>query len=508
MKDTITNGSGNSRFLKSNIPSTTTFAQFLAMLNAGTFPFDFNGINSAGVKQMGDALSKANLLTDETAAALGLDPEDNPQVNDALARGAYKIANRFQIGDTLTTIRTDLSENWALCNGATVYRDSGGTNATLYALLRPDVAARDIASPWGTKTGYDVTKANNWWVTRFAAYSDGNGRYICAGLYDPYSGETKVVYRPEVTGADIDFVGIAWDGERYVACYIYDVYLDTAPAFRFYTSTDLENWTLAGEHTPTTPPGTSSYYGTLRFVWDGAAYRAAAQYEGYASHNVYTYDKNFSFLGMNAADYSDIYAADGLFVIGGSGSSQNYVSLFEPGSVTALHTRSIVGDSQYANLVFERYSGDNYVGIPLGSLTQDTLIVYNKSTNKFSSESISDICAVAPYLGRVHIDKTLNEITLVLYPGSIDTTTYLYLAKASLSADLTSAASYTVSQFIPYQQGTPTTMGNLIRDENGELTYIEDQIYRDMTIAGPHPRRLPLITSEEVYTYIKIEEGE
>lgn len=459
-------------------------------------------------EEEGDALSKANLLTDETAAALGLDPADNPQVNDALGRSAYKIANRFRIGDTLTTIRTDLSENWALCNGAPVYRDAG-TNAEFYRLLRSGVAARDIASPWGDKTGYDVTRANNWWVTRFSAYYDENSRVVCAGMYDPYSGETKRIYRPEVTNANINFVGIAWDGERYVACYIYDVYDDTAPAFRFYTSTDLENWTLAGEHTPQRPPGTSEGYGQLRFIWDGAAYRAAAQREGYADHNVYTYDKSFNYVGINPAEYSDIYAADGLFVIGGNGDTQRYVSFFEPGSTTALHTRSVVGGSPNSVLVFERYNGDNYISIPLGTGgSQTSLIIYNKASNTFSSVSVENICTVTPYLGRVHIDRTLNEITLVMYPYYIDATSYLYLAKASLSADLTNPDSFTISKFIPYQQGTPTTLSNLIRDENGELTYIKATISRDMTIAGPHPRSLPLITSEEAYTYIKIEEGE
>lgn len=78
MKDFIPEGTGNSRFLK----SVSNFKQlypnyddFVAALVAGTLPIDFNGINDAGVRQKGSALSRANILPDETCDALGLDRE-------------------------------------------------------------------------------------------------------------------------------------------------------------------------------------------------------------------------------------------------------------------------------------------------------------------------------------------------------------------------------------------------------------------------------------------------
>lgn len=72
MKDFIPKGTGNSRWMKSSIPTGTTWEEALAMLRAGTFPFDLNGVNSAGVAQMGDALNKANLLPDAVGALYGL----------------------------------------------------------------------------------------------------------------------------------------------------------------------------------------------------------------------------------------------------------------------------------------------------------------------------------------------------------------------------------------------------------------------------------------------------
>lgn len=75
MKDMIPKGTGNSRFLRSvsNFKAIyPTYDDFVNALVAGTLPVDFNGINEAGVQQVGTALNKANLLTDEVAQKMGL----------------------------------------------------------------------------------------------------------------------------------------------------------------------------------------------------------------------------------------------------------------------------------------------------------------------------------------------------------------------------------------------------------------------------------------------------
>ena len=75
MKDFIPKGTGNSRFLRSISNFKTlypTYDDFVNAMVAGTLPVDFNGINEAGVQQVGTALNKANLLTDEVAQKMGL----------------------------------------------------------------------------------------------------------------------------------------------------------------------------------------------------------------------------------------------------------------------------------------------------------------------------------------------------------------------------------------------------------------------------------------------------
>lgn len=78
MKDAILKGAGDSRYLKSKIPTGTTWEQALAMLNAGTFPVDLNGINLEGFQQLGTPLNKANLLKDAVSSKLGLVGDKTP----------------------------------------------------------------------------------------------------------------------------------------------------------------------------------------------------------------------------------------------------------------------------------------------------------------------------------------------------------------------------------------------------------------------------------------------
>ena len=72
MENLVPLGTGNSRLMKSNIPSNTTLAQIIQMWNNGTFPYDIGPLNSAGISQQGTPLNKDTLLKDETAALYGL----------------------------------------------------------------------------------------------------------------------------------------------------------------------------------------------------------------------------------------------------------------------------------------------------------------------------------------------------------------------------------------------------------------------------------------------------
>lgn len=77
--------------------------------------------------QEGTPINKDTLLKDATAAALGL--TGDPTVDEALGRLAKK--SEYKVGDIKVTARTDLGDEWALCNGAGVPSDAAELSALL-----------------------------------------------------------------------------------------------------------------------------------------------------------------------------------------------------------------------------------------------------------------------------------------------------------------------------------------------------------------------------------------
>lgn len=108
MQNLIPLGTGNSRFMKSNISSSTTLAQLIQMLNNGTFPYDIGTLNPAGISQQGTPLNKDTLLKDATAQLYGLTPSTAvpDDVFQILAQAAlYKTvgptAGLYDVSDNL-----------------------------------------------------------------------------------------------------------------------------------------------------------------------------------------------------------------------------------------------------------------------------------------------------------------------------------------------------------------------------------------------------------------------
>lgn len=150
MKDFVPKGTGNSRFLKSISTFLTqypTYADFANALINGTLPVDFNGINPSGITQAGTPISKATLLDDSTAQAIGL-TGSNPTVNDAL----LALANRVPVyicGDVGTTATMTR-------NGTTL---TGTVEDTGFALLYP--YEYGVWTVTGTALGSSYSKSFN-----------------------------------------------------------------------------------------------------------------------------------------------------------------------------------------------------------------------------------------------------------------------------------------------------------------------------------------------------------
>lgn len=119
MNDLIIKKTGNSRFLKSNIPKSTTLPELIGLLNKGIFPVDFYGYNDEGIFQRGMPMNKLNVLSDKTVQELRL-PADRE--TPAAAFEALTVNARGQIGDIVTSNKKDFyptltNPNYLPCDG-------------------------------------------------------------------------------------------------------------------------------------------------------------------------------------------------------------------------------------------------------------------------------------------------------------------------------------------------------------------------------------------------------
>lgn len=152
MTDLVIKGTGNSRFLKGPANIATlypTWEDALAALAAGTFPVDFNGINSAGVQTAGTPLNKSNLLSDPVAEMLEGPTTPNSaflkiavKINTHLPRninGGWKLLKSYTTAGSYTWTAPDLFGGYAYNVGVLVI-GGGGSGG----LIR-----RTSSSSWG-----------------------------------------------------------------------------------------------------------------------------------------------------------------------------------------------------------------------------------------------------------------------------------------------------------------------------------------------------------------------
>lgn len=308
MTDGIIKGTGNSRYLKTVAEAISlypTYEEFLQALVAGTFPIDLNGINADGWTQIATALNKANLLTDETAALYGL-TDENATPNEAFQKiwgaGAPKA------GDILTTARTDLGDDWLLCNGVkvsrSVYDKLGGvmpynladewtketietSTGSLESITFADglwviggyylkSSSKYYAALWysenleGPWTRVDlwggieylqhvcaICYADNKWVVA-GIYRDSSNFYVRAASSSALAGPWATVDIRSASSSQPYVDGIAYGDGYWAFCCSVSTGTSRTAAYLYYT-TDLATWTPASLWSATSTPNARAY---------------------------------------------------------------------------------------------------------------------------------------------------------------------------------------------------------------------------------------------------------
>lgn len=374
MQDTIIKGSGNSRSMKT-VPNAPIiypdFATFIQEFASTGIPFDMGPINLSGVTQKGTDLNKANLLSDETAAAYGL---DNTAVPDDTFFETGKI------GDLVRSARSEVID-------ALFTRYMPASGQILKASDYPKLAEAIGPMP----VGYKVTRVRSFSdepnLPKYTKYliQGENGRLI---FYSISTGSSGSVYQILCSDDNMETFRVLTTVEKSILGIFQSV---SAPNKIFaitqektYTTTDNgETWTATTNNI--TIPSSGWYRqaqtGTVMCVSNSYIYRS--------NDDGITWEKINTNAHININD-GTILKNGNIIIWSRSGSSPNYTNYFLL--------------SKDAGVTWEYIISEN--GIPMGSNS-------NPAIFEFEKEGIVSILTKnATYLLSDYGETLIGEITL------------------------------------------------------------------------------------------------
>lgn len=191
-------------------------------------------------EEAGTPINKQSLLTDETAAEIGLQPGDNPTPNEALRHIGRYTARKA--GDILETMRSDPGDRWVLCNGDPV---PDGEYAELREVLPHNSAWRGIAPLYASYDKVRPINRDGFW------YLQESDRKYC--VYDANTESYHDIVCPDVSNVNDYIRGVTYNGTAFVMC------VDGGSNVYLYQSADLAAWTQAFSFAKPYA-GTATYY--------------------------------------------------------------------------------------------------------------------------------------------------------------------------------------------------------------------------------------------------------
>lgn len=204
-------------------------------------------------EDVGTPLNKKSLLTDETAAEIGLQPGDNPTPNDALRHIGMYTARKA--GDILETMRADPGDRWVLCNGEPVPEDGYDD---LRNVLPYNTAWRGIAPLYAS---YDTVRPINrdgFW------YLQKSDKKYC--VYDANTESYHDIVCPDVSNVNDYIRGVTYNGTAFVMC------VDGGSNVYLYQSADLSAWTQVFSFSKPYAGTTVDYQNPVDILYVGGNY--------------------------------------------------------------------------------------------------------------------------------------------------------------------------------------------------------------------------------------------
>lgn len=140
------------------------------------------------VTQEGTPYNKLNVLTDETVEKVWPDSDERPEdpnVDNALEKLSEPV---FKVGDILTTVRTNLGDDWLLCNGDVIDEEMypklakistalpiGGSSTFIATVPNPETQLINA-----TTTSSTMTKSGNQRLLLLVESSSGTKKLFCS----------------------------------------------------------------------------------------------------------------------------------------------------------------------------------------------------------------------------------------------------------------------------------------------------------------------------------------
>lgn len=468
--------------------------------------------------QEGTPLNKSTFLKDTTAAKLGLEQED-PTVDDAFSGVKDALDNVFKIGDLKSSVRTDLGDKWLLCNGDFI-------SDTDYPELRElAMGSLDwkyyLKSPYGTYLGRTfVTPLYKDY--HFLLYGYGQSAATPIVLNIETMEKTNVSHP---SGYTMDsFIGLDWDGDRWVCCY-----RKSTTQIEFYASDNLTDWTLV--YTYTNPTTSYSLYSTVDVyctptcLFDGVSFRVALSTTSAYIVLVFTISKDFSTSqtpivatskGEAYTDRVGVHCADGLVLV----NAYNYFWIYALGSADAVFSSSNSSTARWDSSCFYKYAANKYMLMPInnpgGCYLSNYVAVFDSSTKAFTTKYVSQIVRNDTVTGidgytirSVRIDRETNEFVFVFKDASLSSNIKYCTYRLTIGDDITVNSNYRLedkSSDEPFYVSTSSNSYESGIDKYGNYMFYNisnggyDYAYY---LTGPDVKAVPNVSLDGAYAYIK-----
>ena len=456
-------------------------------------------LDETGLAEVWSIIKAKAMPTKETAALYGLD--EDATVDDVFREQAALNEELPKVGDIKTTIRTDLGDQWALCKGTTLRKADYPELGALYNT--PEYLSTSVGDiTLGTSKNNGITYGHKAYKRNILVGYTGAPtqlRYQDIYLVDLDTLETTVIAGSSIADESGAFLGMDWDGERWVVGTYYGG-VNGYATFHFYTSTDLTSWDYTLFQT-TQSSNNLQTSGVVKtdFAFNGREF-FALMCNSSSQSKIYSFSKSLDSITLissfsNQSGYARLIANDGFVAVGsyyysGSVYTSNYIypSNGNPISVSSVYWADawVLNLSQTSFLVVPNIHGD---GAPTKIVVYDTAKgVQSLATSKLRSSS---------YFGYA-------------WPGTDDDVLIIELSNAnrtqfhhySVPKDgLMDAANYTYLGSTTSSQASGANVSGIADD--GYYYYISGSKIRRV---GDRTFNLPSISSDGVYNYIKIKD--